>query len=272
MFIAGNMSAEEIFSSEKEIKQSMGTIISKRRINLKQSKLMAKTLFNNLWKELCNKFGEENLKFPNQVVFLNGAPGAGKGTNILNVMRAMAIPNQPIEVSSLLNTPECESLKEQGLLISDDIVVAQIMNELLKPENFRGVIIDGYPRTVVQAYFLRYLLHKLHDIYDEAPKGFKVVKFSVTRQTSIERQLLRGAMAIEHNKKAKESGSKMVPVRATDISLEAASRRYDIYENSINDCMAILQDDIPIYDIDAEGTLEEVKRRTYDILSVRQKR
>ncbi|MDR1457299.1 MAG: nucleoside monophosphate kinase [Puniceicoccales bacterium] len=251
--------AEQISPPEKE----------RKYVSIKQSKLMAKTLFNDLWGELCEKFGERNLKFPKQVVFLNGAPGSGKGTNTLGIMRALGISTPPIEVSSLLTTPECQSLKAQGQLVSDDIVVAQVMNELLKVENYKGAIIDGFPRTIVQAYFLKYLLRKLHRIYDGLPTSFKIVKFSVTRQTSIERQLLRGTMAIEQNEKA---DSKIVEVRPTDISVEAASRRYQIYEDSINACLTILRDDVLIYDIDAEGTLEEVKRRVDNTLSGQKKK
>jgi adenylate kinase len=262
VLVVRSVLAGEISPPEKETKH----------VSIKQSKLMAKTLFNNLWQELCEKFGERNLKFPKQVVFLNGAPGSGKGTNTLNVMRALEISTPPIEVSSLLTTPECESLKAQGQLVSDDIVITQVMNELLKVENSQGIIIDGFPRTIVQAYFLKYLLYKLHEIHDEVPTGFKVVKFSVTRQTSIERQLLRGAAAIEQNKKAKESGSKVVTVRPTDMSFEAAERRYQIYEDSINACMAILRDDVLIYDINAEGTLEEVRHRVDNIFSGQKKK
>jgi adenylate kinase len=266
VLIFRSVSAEEILPLEKETKKE------KKYVSIKQSKLMAKTLFNNLWQELCEKFGERNLKFPKQVVFLNGAPGSGKGTNTLNVMRVLEISTPPIEVSSLLTTPECESLKARGQLVGDDVVIKQVINELLKSENAQGIIIDGFPRTIVQAYFLKYLLYKLHEFYDEMPTGFKVVNFSVSRQTSIERQLARGTMAIEQNKKAKESGSKTVAVRPTDISFEAASQRYQIYEDSINACMAILRDDVLIYNIDAEGTLEEVRRRVDNILSGQKKK
>ncbi|MDR1891368.1 MAG: nucleoside monophosphate kinase [Puniceicoccales bacterium] len=260
VLMVGSVFGEDVLLPEpleKEIKQPTGAVISEKRMSIEQSELMAKTLFDNIWEELCDKFGERNLRFPKQVVFLNGAPGAGKGTNTANVMRALEIPSPPIEVSSLLTTPECESLKKQGLLVGDDIVISQVMYELLKRENRRGIIIDGFPRTIVQAFFLKNLIYKLHDLNDKKPTGFKLVKFSVSRATSIERQISRGAKAIEENK----------PVRATDMSFEAAERRYQIYEDSINICMEILRDDVPIYDINAEGTFEEVRRRTFDILS-----
>jgi adenylate kinase family enzyme len=144
-----------------------------------------------------------------------------------------------------------------------------VINELLKPENVKEIIIDGFPRTVVQAFFLKHLIYKLHEINDKIPIGFKVVQFSVSRQTSIDRQLARGATTIANNEKNQENKQNIVPVRATDISFEAASCRYDIYENSANECMAVLQSEnlLNIYDISAEGSFEKVKRRIYDILS-----
>jgi adenylate kinase len=260
----GNVWAEKISPLEKRIK------IEAKYVNIKQSRLMAENLFDNLWKELCIKFGEGNLKFPQQVVFLNGAPGSGKGANTPSVMRSLEISNRPIEVSSLLTTPECESLKAQGQLISDDIVVAQVMYELLKKENYSEIIIDGFPRTVVHAQFLKCLIRKLDEIHDKISVNFKIVRFCVTQQTSVERQLLRGTMAVEQNKKA---DSKVVKIRPTDMSIEAALQRYQIYEDSANTCMTILQDDLPIYNIEAEGTLEEVRRQVYStLLDQRKKR
>jgi adenylate kinase len=227
-------------------------------------KRVARVLFNDVWGELVEKYGEKGIVLPKQVVFLNGAPGAGKGTNTVTVMRTLEIPNKPVEVSSLLNTPECEKLKEKGMLVGDDIVVSLVLNELLKPENARGVIIDGFPRTAVQAHFLKFLIQKLKG--DNEPI-FRMVNFSVSRRTSVIRQLSRGDAAVEQNKKAEAEGAKKVPVRATDLSPEAAARRYQIYEKSIGECISILNGALELYEINAEGAYKEVRNRTRDILS-----
>ncbi|MDR3144383.1 MAG: nucleoside monophosphate kinase [Puniceicoccales bacterium] len=233
---------------------------------MKESEIIAMDLFDDIWGGLCSRFGEKNLHFPKQVVFLNGAPGAGKGTNTLTVMRVLEIPSRPVEVSSLLKTPECEALKDKGMLISDDIVVLKVVEELLKPENARGVIIDGFPRTAVQAYFLRQLIRALRSKDGQNDVIFRMVNFSVSRKTSVERQLARGTEAIERNKTAKVEGRSEIAVRATDISSESAMRRYEIYEKSIRDCIVILRNDLDFCEINAEGTFEDVKNRTYNIL------
>ena len=40
----------------------------------------AQLIFHSVWHELEKEVGVENLKFPAEIFWLNGAPGAGKGT------------------------------------------------------------------------------------------------------------------------------------------------------------------------------------------------
>lgn len=62
--------------------------------------------------------GIENMVFPREVVWLSGAPGAGKGTMNGFIMKERDIPVM-FEVSSLLSTPEMKKLKDAGVLIGD---------------------------------------------------------------------------------------------------------------------------------------------------------
>lgn len=36
-------------------------------------------LFDTAWTNLLQRHGEENLRFPHEIIWLGGAPGAGKG-------------------------------------------------------------------------------------------------------------------------------------------------------------------------------------------------
>ncbi|MGK0176664.1 MAG: adenylate kinase, partial [Lentimonas sp.] len=47
----------------------------------------AQFIFNSVWIVLQDEFGEENLHFPKEIFWLNGAPGAGKGTNTEFIMQ-----------------------------------------------------------------------------------------------------------------------------------------------------------------------------------------
>ncbi|MDR1413816.1 MAG: nucleoside monophosphate kinase [Puniceicoccales bacterium] len=260
----GNVSAEnEIVFEEAE------RIMSENiEMEYNEDIAEAQLLFEDVWEDLCSRLGEENLKFPKQIIFLNGAPGAGKGTNTIIVMRIFEISSKPIEISALLTTPECEELKRKGMLVGDQIVITQMMNEILKPENSRGIIIDGFPRTTVQAYFLRHLIDKIGEHAKASKPIFRMVNFAVSQQTSVERQLFRGTATAEQNKKAEKFGQKQTPVRATDLSEEAATLRFKLYEKSISECIEILRNNLEFSEINSEGTLEEVRNRIQNILEL----
>lgn len=223
-------------------------------------------LFEKTWEEVSRLYGDDNLNFPAKVVFLNGAPGAGKGTNTLTIMRIMEIPTKPTEVSSLLNTPECEKIKAEGGLVGDDIVLLQVMKELLKPENARGLIIDGFPRSATQAYFIKYLMERLDHLGKGDSTQFRMINFSVSREVSIERQLFRGEEAKKANEIAKEKGEIGERVRPTDQNPEAAALRYENYAKEIKHCLEILHDTLEIDEINSEGTFDEVRAKIYESL------
>lgn len=231
--------------------------------NVRRDEDVADRIYENTMSKIRSEFGDQDIVFPKVVVFLNGAPGAGKGTNTLTVMQILGIANKPVEVSSLLTTPECEMLKSDGKLIDDDIVIMQVVHELLKPENSSGIIIDGFPRSPVQAYFLKRLVSEFGRGDDIDVSKFVMVTFSVTKQTSIDRQLARGAKALEDNEIARKLGSPEVKVRATDVNPDAAAARYDTYEKYADKCRSILDGHITHYEISAEGTREEVTDRIH---------
>ena len=231
--------------------------------NVRRDEDVADRIYENTISKIRSEFGDQDIVFPKVVAFLNGAPGAGKGTNTLTVMQILGISNKPVEVSSLLITPECEMLKSDGKLIDDDIVIMQVVHELLKSENSSGIIIDGFPRSPVQAYFLKRLVSEFGRGDDIDVSKFVMVTFSVTRQTSIDRQSARGAKALEDNEVARKLGSSEVKVRATDVNPDAAAARYDTYEKYADECRSILNGHIAHYEISAEGTREEVTDRIF---------
>jgi adenylate kinase len=254
---AGTLPREQLSVEKSSV--TMKKDVVEERASLARNEEAAVAMVDRVWDDLCTRFGEKNIAIPKQIVLLNGAPGAGKGTNTTTIMRILEIPTHPIEISSLLNTPECERLKSIGELISDDIVIERVMAELLKPENAGGVIIDGYPRTPVQAYFLKHLIIRLRGAHNKTI--FRMINFHVSQKTSIERQLARGVNTIERNKRAKTNGMPQTPVRDTDLSPQAAARRYKIYEEVIDRCVLILQEYLDFHEINSEGTFEEVKTK-----------
>lgn len=91
-------------------------------------------------------------------IVLLGAPGSGKGTQGALLTERTGLPK--ISTGDLLRsavarqTPlgqKARSFMDQGLLVPDAIIVGLIEEVLASDDVVRGVIMDGFPRTVRQA-------------------------------------------------------------------------------------------------------------------------
>ncbi|MBI2680134.1 MAG: adenylate kinase [Candidatus Solibacter usitatus] len=95
------------------------------------------------------------------IILLVGSPGSGKGTQARFISERLAIPT--ISTGDMLRA-ECESETVLGLaaqsilaagrLVDDELVNAMVVNRLSRPDCGDGFILDGYPRTIPQAFFL----------------------------------------------------------------------------------------------------------------------
>ncbi len=98
-------------------------------------------------------------------ILLMGPPGAGKGTQGALLSETRGLPK--FATGDLLRdavkrgTPlgqRAKSVMEAGHLVSDDIIMGIVREELGKPEAAKGVIFDGVVRTVPQAEGVERLL------------------------------------------------------------------------------------------------------------------
>jgi adenylate kinase len=102
-------------------------------------------------------------------VILLGAPGAGKGTQAKRISEYYGIPQ--ISTGDLLrdNIRQGTNLGniakgviDHGEFVADDLVCRMVAERLAYPDCARGFILDGFPRTVVQAEWLDEHLAEQH--------------------------------------------------------------------------------------------------------------
>ncbi len=100
-------------------------------------------------------------------IILLGAPGSGKGTQSQRLAARHSIPQ--ISTGDLLRaavkngTPlglHAKSLMDAGKLVDDETVLGMIRERLAEPDAQRGFILDGFPRTLVQAGALADMLRQ----------------------------------------------------------------------------------------------------------------
>ncbi len=125
-----------------------------------------------------------------QIIFI-GPPGSGKGTQAKRLADRFAIPH--ISTGDMLREAVAEGtelgkaaapIMASGGLVSDELMIGIIRDRLSKEDARKGFILDGFPRTVVQA-------EKLDSILGNGAAPLAVVQLLVPDEVIVRRIALR---------------------------------------------------------------------------------
>jgi adenylate kinase len=125
-------------------------------------------------------------------LILLGPPGAGKGTQAQRLVDKHGIPQlstgDMLRAAVAAKTPiglQAKAVMDAGELVSDAIVNAIVAERIDQPDCAKGFILDGYPRTLVQADAVEAMLG------DRALKLDTVVEFVVDDKALVGRIVKR---------------------------------------------------------------------------------
>ena len=101
-------------------------------------------------------------------LILMGPPGAGKGTQAAELVKAFDIPH--ISTGDMFRAAikdgtelgkKAKSFMDKGQLVPDEVTIGIVRERLGKEDCQKGFILDGFPRTVEQADALTKILKDL---------------------------------------------------------------------------------------------------------------
>ncbi|WP_373816061.1 adenylate kinase [Porphyromonas loveana] len=183
-------------------------------------------------------------------VLIFGAPGSGKGTQSEELIRKYGFKH--ISTGDMLRaeikaqTPLGEIAARyinDGNLVPDDVIVEMMEQLVLTQKDTKGIIYDGFPRTVPQAEALWSMLERHNDKVD------LVLNLQVPEEVLIERLLHRGEV----------SG------RADD-NMETIRKRLQIYHTSTAALVDFFAAKGVLHNIVGTGTVEEIAARITPIV------
>ena len=177
----------------------------------------------------------------NIVIF--GPPGSGKGTQSEKLIEKYALTHistgdilrNEIETGTKLGD-NAKQYINKGLLVPDEIIIGMIENKISEIKNqTKGVIFDGFPRTVQQAKALKEMLTKRGETID------LMLYLEVCREELIKRL----------SKRSQTSG------RADDTP-ETIENRLKVYEEITSPVMEFYKQEGTYRCISKTGSVEEI--------------
>ncbi len=185
-------------------------------------------------------------------IVMFGPPGAGKGTQArllqekyqFHHLSTGDVFRYNIKNKTPLGTL-AKSYIDKGELVPDEVTIQMLKDELEKlDKNIKGVILDGFPRTIEQAVALEKLL---------AEKGHKVdavIALEVPEEILVQRVINR----------SKTSG------RSDDANEELIRKRLRLYHDITKPLKEYYDKKGLLTNINGLGAIEDIHRRISEII------
>lgn len=217
-----------------------------------------------------------------KIIFI-GPPGSGKGTQAKRLASRFGIPH--ISTGDMLREAVADGtelgqqaapIMASGALVSDDLMIGIINDRMARPDARKGFILDGFPRTVVQAEKLDGIVAKHEAAEGEngagnGRTGLRVLQLLVPDDAIVRRITQRrtcvqcGAIYhLENHPPANDSvcdrcGAEVI-ARADDTE-EAVRKRLDAFHRQTMPVAAYYKTKQILREVDGVGPVDEIFER-----------
>lgn len=200
---------------------------------------------------------------------LLGPPGAGKGTQAETIVKEFSIPHistgdifrQNIKEGTVLGK-KAKDYMDQGLLVPDELTVELVKDRLQQEDCKNGFLLDGFPRTIVQADALGDALTSMNQKLD------CVINIIVNKNLLVERAVGRRVCKdcgqtyhMTFNKPSKEGicdncGGELL--QRKDDAEETVTKRINVYQEQTEPLIDYYTEKGILIDVNGENPIAEV--------------
>ncbi|MCX7093378.1 MAG: adenylate kinase [Methylobacter sp.] len=209
-------------------------------------------------------------------IILLGSPGSGKGTQAQFITEKYAIPQ--ISTGDMLRaavregTPlgvAAKKVMDAGGLVSDDIILGLIKERIAQADCANGFLLDGFPRTIVQAEGLNEMGVSIDTVIEIVVEDEEIVKRMAGRRV----HLASGrTYHVEFNPPKVEG--------IDDVSGEALIQRDDDKEETVRKRLSVYHEQtkplvgyysaperqVKFSSIAGVGTVDEITQKVFAVL------
>jgi len=214
-------------------------------------------------------------------IILLGAPGSGKGTQSQRLVERHGIPQ--ISTGDLLRAAvkngtalgvRAKAAMDSGNLVDDEIVLGMIRERLAEEDAQRGFILDGFPRTLVQAGALDTMLREMNKPLD-AVVLLEVDYGELTKRISGRRSCQDCGKVFNVFTSPAPEGEQCPKTnephrlfQRSDDNETAVAERLRVYDEKTKPLIAYYSEQGLLRSIQAEGDVDEITNRLNAVLHV----
>jgi len=211
-----------------------------------------------------------------RLIFI-GPPGSGKGTQAKRLAARYQVPH--ISTGDMLREAivddtalgrQAAPIMASGALVPDDLMIGIIDDRLKKSDAGRGFILDGFPRTTVQA-------EKLDGIVGNGSDPLRVLQLLVPDDVLVKRTVLRRSCpdcgAIYHLESAPPKNDMVCDrdgaalIHRPDDNEEAVRKRLEAFHRQTLPVATYYKAKNVLRTVDGVGSLDEVFERIEESLA-----
>ena len=204
-------------------------------------------------------------------IIMLGAPGTGKGTIAGILSEKLGIPQISTGDIFRKNIKEgtelgklADSYISKGQLVPDDVTVKIVEDRLNQPDAKNGVILDGFPRTIVQADKLKDMLKNKGEKVDitinlETPEE-EIIERIVNRRVCSNQECKAVYNVVLHPPKVEgicdKCGSELITRK--DDKLETVKSRLEQYFTSTSPLVEYYKNEGILYSATVSKTINKL--------------